>query len=125
MILFIEDDKLLASILIEKCKKEGLEILHVLDGENGFRAASEKKPDLILLDLLLPGIDGFEVLKRLKENLATKDIPVFVLSNLGEEEEKRQVMKMGAEDFLIKAHFDLVQIVSKIKERLAKKKQED
>ncbi|PIR71849.1 MAG: response regulator, partial [Candidatus Nealsonbacteria bacterium CG10_big_fil_rev_8_21_14_0_10_37_25] len=78
----------------------------------------EEKPDLVLLDLILPGIDGFEVLSKMKEDLALAQIPVIILSNLGQKEDVERGLKLGAVDYLIKAHFTPGEIIEKIKNAL-------
>lgn len=120
-ILIIEDDKFLRDLISQKLKKEGFGILEAVDGESGLRIVAEEHPDLILLDLILPGLDGFEVLKRLKQNAGTASIPVIVLSNLGQKEDMDRARAAGAEDFMVKAHFTPGEIVSKIKAILKKK----
>ena len=78
-------------------------------------------PNLVLLDLILPGIDGFEILKRIKNDKTTAQIPVIVLSNLGQKEDMERVVSLGAEDFMVKAHFTPGEIIAKIKSILKKK----
>ena len=115
IILIVEDDKFLRDLIAQKLTKEGYDILTAIDGEEGIKKIKEGKPDLILLDLILPGIDGFEVLSRMKgdENLAK--IPVIILSNLGQREEVERGLKLGVNDYMIKAHFTPREIIDKIK----------
>ena len=94
--------------------------LHTEILEEGFKKIREHKPDLILLDLILPGLDGFEILERLKDNPSTSGIPVLILSNLGQKDEIERGLKLGAIDFLVKAHFTPEEIVDKIKIALNK-----
>jgi len=115
-ILIIEDDKFLRELIARKLTGEGFDISEAVDGEDGIKKIKEEKPDLILLDLILPGIDGFEVLKKTKEDAATASIPVIILSNLGQREEVEKGLKLGAIDYLIKAHFTPGEIIEKIKE---------
>jgi DNA-binding response OmpR family regulator len=119
-ILIIEDDKFLRELISRKLIKEGYEIEEAIDGEEGIKKVPETMPDLILLDLILPGIDGFDVLTRIKEDPKTSLIPVVILSNLGQKDEVEKGLKLGAVDFLIKAHFTPEEIVEKIKTVLAK-----
>ncbi len=121
-ILIVEDDKFLRELIAKKLIKEGYEVEEAIDGEDGVRKAKKIMPDLILLDLILPGIDGFEVLKRIKEDEKTASIPVVILSNLGQKDEIEKGLNLGAVDFLIKAHFTPEEIVEKIKLVLAKNK---
>ena len=114
-ILIIEDDKFLRELISRKLKDEEFEIVEAVDGEEGLKKIKEEKPDLILLDLILPNIDGFEVLSRMKEDLKITAIPVIILSNLGQKEEVERGLKLGAADYLIKAHFTPGEIVEKIK----------
>ena len=115
-ILIVEDDTILRDLISQKLKKDNnYEIVEAVDGEEGLRKAKEEKPDIILLDLILPGIDGFGVLEQIKKDPEIAKIPVVILSNLGQKEEIEKGMKLGATDFLIKAHFTLSEIVKKIK----------
>lgn len=118
-ILIIEDEKTLRFLLAQILIEEGFDVEEVIDGEEGIKKLKEgSKPDLILLDLLLPGIDGYEVLSRIKRDLNYESIPVIILSNLGQKEEIEKGLKLGATDYLIKAHFTLQEIVEKIKKVL-------
>jgi DNA-binding response OmpR family regulator len=114
-ILIVEDDKFLRELISRKLQKEGYEIVQAADGEEGEKKIKETKPDLILLDLILPGIDGFEVLSRIKQDPTVAPIPVVILSNLGQKEEIEKGLKLGAVDYLVKAHFTPAEIVEKIK----------
>ncbi|PIZ89423.1 MAG: response regulator [Candidatus Nealsonbacteria bacterium CG_4_10_14_0_2_um_filter_37_10] len=117
-ILIVEDDKFLRELITQKLIKEGYEISEAIDGEEGIKKIKEEKPDLVLLDLILPGIDGFEVLSKMKEDLALAQIPVIILSNLGQKEDVERGLKLGAVDYLIKAHFTPGEIIEKIKNAL-------
>jgi len=114
-ILIIENDKFLRELIVSKLAKENYNVSEALDGEEGIKKIKEEKPDLALLDLILPGIDGFEVLSRIKDDSATASIPIIILSNLGQREETEKGMAMGATDYLIKAHFTPGEIIEKIK----------
>lgn len=119
-ILLIEDDKFLSHIMAKKLKMEGFEVTVAIDGEEALRAAREEKPRLVLLDLVLPGMDGFEVLKLFKKDPLLKDIPVFILSNLGQQDDVKKGFELGADGFLVKAQLEISQIVKKIKDILEK-----
>jgi DNA-binding response OmpR family regulator len=114
-ILIIEDDKFLRELIVQKLLKEGYDISEAIDGEEGIKKIKTEKPDLILLDLILPGIDGFEVLSRMKADEKLAKIPVIILSNLGQREEIERGLKLGANDYMIKAHFTPREIIDKIK----------
>lgn len=120
-ILIIEDDKFLRDLIVQKLQKEGFDVLEAADGEEGLKVLGEKKADLILLDLILPGLDGFEVLRRLKSDKNFSTIPIIVLSNLGQKEDMDRALSGGAEDFMVKAHFTPGEIIAKIKSVLKKK----
>lgn len=115
-ILIIEDDKFLRELIARKLVSENFDILEAVDGENGLKVLKENKPDLILLDLILPGIDGFEVLSKIKGDPSISSIPVIILSNLGQREDVERGLNLGAVDYLVKAHFTPNEIVGKIKE---------
>lgn len=114
-ILIIEDDKFLRELISQKLLKESYTVIEAIDGEDGVKKAQEEKPDLILLDLILPGIDGFEALERIKNNEITGEIPVIISSNLGQREDIERGLKIGASDFLVKAHHTPLEIIEKIK----------
>ena len=114
-ILVIEDDKFLRELIIRKLLDNGFVTVEAGNGEEGIKKVKEEKPDLILLGLILPSIDGFEVLSQIKKDENLKFIPVVILSNLGQKEEVEKGLKMGAIDYLIKAHFTLGEIIEKMK----------
>ena len=114
-ILIVEDDEFLRELISQKLVKEGYDIGSAIDGEEGVKKIKDEKPDLVLLDLILPGIDGFEVLTQMKEMPSTSSIPVIILSNLGQKEDIERGLKLGAADYLIKAHFTPGEIIEKIK----------
>jgi len=120
-ILFIEDESALQRTFEEALKDEGFEMISALDGETGLKMAKEKKPDLILLDLILPKIEGMEVLKKLKEDEKTKDIPVIVLTHLEELEKVEKAMELGAKAYLVKGEYSLDEVVERIKKVLGLK----
>ena len=115
-ILIIEDDKFLRELISQKLLKEGYDIIEAMDGEKGIEEVKKEKPDLILLDLILPGIDGFEILAKIKADPKISKIPVIILSNLGQKTDIQKGLEMGAVDYLIKAHFTPAEIVEKIRQ---------
>ena len=117
-ILFIEDEPTLQKAISQFLEKKGYEIKSALDGEIGIAMAKEFKPDLILLDLILPKKDGFEVLKEIKGNDEIKHIPVIVLTNLEGDTDIEKVLSFGATTYLVKANYELKEIVKKIEETL-------
>lgn len=114
-ILIIEDDKFLRELIARKLEREGYETAEAVDGEDGFKKIKTDKPDLVLLDLILPGIDGFEVLSKMKEDISLAQTPVIILSNLGQKEDVDRGLKLGAADYLIKAHFTPGEIIEKVR----------
>lgn len=114
-ILFIEDESALQKTFGEILTQEGFETISALDGEAGLRLAKDKKPDLILLDLVLPKIHGLEVLKELKEASETKDIPTIVLTNLEGVADVDKALELGATTYLVKTQYSLEELVEKIK----------
>ncbi len=120
-ILFVEDETALQKTFGDILKEEGYEIFTALDGEMGLRMAKEKKPDLILLDLILPKMDGFELLGNLKADPDTKDIPVIILTNLERVEDIEKALELGATTYLVKANYTLKEVVDKVKQVIEKK----
>jgi len=114
-ILIVEDDKFLRELITQKLTTEGYEVSEAIDGESGIKKVKEEKPNMILLDLILPGIDGFEVLSQIKEDPVLAQIPVVILSNLGQREDIEKGLKLGAQDYMVKAHFTPGEIIEKVK----------
>ena len=121
-ILIIEEDKFLLKLYSDKLQKEGFEVDTSLTGEEGLHKVSAEKPDLIILDLLLPRKNGFEILSELKLNPETKDIPVVILTNLGQESDRRKGMELGASAYLVKTDFSVNQLPEIVREQLLKAK---
>lgn len=119
-ILLVEDDSFLLGMYATKFELEGFKVIIAEDGEKAVRAALKELPDIILLDIILPKLSGFEVLKKLKQDPATAEIPVILLTNLSQKDEVEKGIKMGAEDYLIKAHFMPSEIAEKVKKVLNK-----
>ena len=117
-ILFIEDETALQKTLSAVMEQAGHTVVNAYDGEKGLELAQEAAPDLILLDLILPKMDGFSVLEKLKGDEKTKSIPVIVLTNLESVDDVEKVIGLGATTYLVKANYDLDDIAGKINEVL-------
>jgi DNA-binding response OmpR family regulator len=117
-ILIIEDDPFLSEMYATKLKQAGFEVEAAFDGQEGLKKTKEDKPDLVLLDIVLPKMDGFEVLEKIKKDEAIREIPVVLLTNLGEKNEVEKGLKIGADEYIIKAHFTPSAVVAKVKEIL-------
>lgn len=120
-VLLVEDEPLLIDLYSEAFENEGFNLVVADDGNVGLKKANDL-PDLILLDILLPGMNGFEVLSRLKKNAKTKDIPVIVLTNLGSEQtdkDKRLALSLGAVDYLVKSYHTPEELAAIITKRLS------
>ena len=120
-ILIIEDDQSLVKIINEALDAEKFKTVLALEVDEGLDKAILENPDLIVLDILLPGQSGFTCLRNLKNNRKTKDIPVIILSNLGQAEEIREALKLGAVDYLVKADFTIDEVIKKILKHSRKK----
>ena len=108
----------MSNIYQKKFEMEGFKVSLAENGEVGLDAAKKKKPDIILLDILMPKMDGFAVLKELKKDDSVKDIPVILLTNLGQKDDVEKGLEMGAVDYLIKAHFKPSETVAKVRKAL-------
>ncbi len=117
-VLLVEDDVFLANIYEKKFDLEGFKTSVADNGEKGLAEAKRKQPDIILLDILLPKLDGFAVLAKLKADPATKQIPVILLTNLGQKDDVEKGLESGAADYLIKAHFKPSEVVDKVRKVL-------
>ena len=117
-ILLIEDDPFLLDIYTTKLAKSGFRVETAIDGQIGLEKLKEKKFDLLILDIVLPHIDGWQILKEIKKNKKLEDLKIFIFSNLGQKEEVEKGFKMGATKYFIKAHFIPSEIVKEVKEVL-------
>jgi DNA-binding response OmpR family regulator len=114
-ILIVEDDVFLADLYKTKFTLEGFKVAVAYDGEKGLEMVKKNQPDIVLLDLVLPKLSGFEILKEMKQDNKTKDLPVMLLTNLSQKADVEKGLKLGANDYLIKAHFMPSEVVDKIK----------
>ena len=122
-IVLVEDDALLGKLITKKLISAGYEISIAVDGESGLSSIREKSPDLVLLDLVLPNMDGFEILKRLKSNPATNKIPVIIISNLNQKEDMNRCFQLGASEYIVKAFFTSGEILEMIEKFINKEKE--
>ena len=120
-ILIIEDDHFLSSILKSRLEKESFKVLQAFDGNEGLEVLKNKHPELILLDLILPGVSGFEVLETLGADPATSDIPVIVVSNLGQEADIQKAKELGAVDYYVKVRTSIDDLAKVAKNLIAKR----
>lgn len=121
-VMLVEDDSFLREICSKKLQKEGYTVYEATDGSEALEGVGGVEPDIVLLDIILPAIDGFQILNGIRnhENKKVKDVPVIMLSNLGQDDDIKKAMDMGANDYLVKAHFTTEEIVGKIKGLLGK-----
>lgn len=119
-ILVVEDDKFLQKILVTKFVKEGFDVRAASDGEEAMQALLAATPDIVLLDLILPKMSGFDVLTEVKTSPKLKHLPVVILSNLGQEEDIIRAREIGATEFLVKADHSISEVVQRVKEIYAR-----
>jgi len=120
-VLVVEDDELMASLLSEKLRKAGFAVDLAIDGESALGKVEKGLPDIILLDLILPGMHGFDFLAKIKKDEKTKEVPVIILSNLGSRDEVQKGLRLGADDYLIKANVLIDEVITKVRNTLKKK----
>ncbi|TAN58027.1 response regulator [Patescibacteria group bacterium] len=113
-ILLIEDDSFLRELMSEKLRNAGYNVIEAADGNDGLKKIQTENPSLVLLDLILPGIDGFDLLREFRKELKI-EVPIIVLSNLGNKDDIDRVMAAGANDYLIKAHFTPTDVLERMK----------
>ncbi len=121
-ILLVEDEEILADVMQEKLVEAKFTVDLATDGEMALQKAAHSHPDLIMLDLLLPKKDGFEVLRELKADAKLKNIPVVVLSNLGQDEEIKKALQLGAVDYMVKTQHPINEVIEKVKALILKGK---
>ncbi|MFA6391818.1 MAG: response regulator [Patescibacteria group bacterium] len=120
-ILLIEDDKMLLEMYTAKFTREGFEIETAENGSDGLKAARNAKPDMILLDIIMPKLDGFATLKEIRKDENIKDVPVILLTNLGQDQDIQKGKDLGADDYFVKANHTPTEIVEKVQDLLKKK----
>jgi DNA-binding response OmpR family regulator len=123
-ILFVEDEQAVQKTFGESLSNAGYEVVSALNGEIGFDLAKKEKPDLILLDLILPKVHGLEVLERLKKDKETKNIPVIILTNIEGAEEVDKALELGAIAYLVKTAYHLDELLGKVKGILEGRKEQ-
>jgi CheY-like chemotaxis protein len=119
-ILIIEDEEIINELLAKKLTREGYEVFITRNGNEGMAAIKKEKPDLILLDIVMPEMDGFEVMEQIQKNEDIKNIPIIIISNSGQPVELEKAKKLGARDWLIKTEFDPQEVVDKIAKQIGK-----
>ena len=117
-ILLVEDDKILSNMYQIKLSHAGYEIQTAENGEDGLKLMKSFHPDIVLMDLMMPIMDGFEALKKAKADPEIKDIPIIILTNLSQKEDAEKTLKTGAIDFIIKSDLTPTQVLEKIKSHL-------
>lgn len=120
-IVLVEDDTFLSGMYVTKLTLEGFNVQLATDGEEAVRQIKAVVPDIVLLDIVLPKKDGFHVLEEIKADDSTKHIPVILLTNLGQKDDVDRGLKLGAKDYLIKAHFMPSEVVEKVKQTIQSK----
>jgi two-component system, sensor histidine kinase ChiS len=119
-IALLEDDEILSKVLKEELTDAGFAVSHASDGEVGLKMIQNERPALILLDVLMPKKTGFEVLHELKNSPATRDIPVIMLTMLGQDEDIKKGFQLGANDYFVKSQHAVAEICDKVKEFFSK-----
>lgn len=118
-ILIAEDEKDIRELIKRKLEQEGFLVLEAETGKETLEIVNKQNPEVVLLDIIMPEIDGFEILKQIKSNPKTKNIKTIILSNLGQDSDIQKGKELGAEDYIIKANFTLDEIVKKINNLLS------
>jgi len=118
VLLIVEDDLALAKALVGKFSSENFDLLEAKNGQEGLEMTLSKKPDLILLDIVMPRMDGISMLKELRQDDWGKDVPVIILSNLADAQNKPEIIQENVVDYLIKTDWSLEDIVKKVKDTL-------
>jgi len=115
-IVLVEDDKILSKVVYEELSDAGFDVSNAYDGEEALKVIQSAKPDLILLDLVLPKKHGFDVLEQLKQSPDTKEIPVIIITMLGSDDDIKKGIQLGADDYIVKAQHAVAEIVEKVSE---------
>ena len=119
-ILLVEDEEIMINLLQKKLKQEGYEVSVAKDGEEGLKLMKELGPDLILLDIIMPKMGGFEVMEEMNKDPKLQKIPVVVISNSGQPVELDKAQRLGARDWLVKTEFDPQEVIDKVVKQIGK-----
>ena len=119
--MIVEDDAMILDMYVHKFEQEGFEVVHLNRGDGAVELAEQERPRILLLDIIMPGLDGFAVLEGLKANAKTKSIPVLMLTNLGQDEDKARGTNLGAAGYIVKANLTPGEVVKKVREFFVKK----
>lgn len=119
-VLIVEDDPMILDMYVHKFQQEGFTVVSHDRGDGAIDIALSENPDIILLDVIMPGLDGFAVLESLRQNPKTKDVRVIMLTNLGQDEDKEKGMKLGALGYIVKSSKTPAEVVKEVRNYLAK-----
>ena len=114
-IVLVEDDEILSKVIEEELEEAGFKVYLATDGKKGLEAVKNKKPDLVLLDLMLPEMHGFEVLENIKKSPEVENTPVIILTMLGSDDDIKKGLKLGAHDYIVKSQHAVGEIVDEVK----------
>lgn len=117
-ILIVEDEKPLKMTLKRKFESEGFKVIEASDGEEGLKVTEKEKPDLILLDIVMPVMDGMTMLKKLRQEKFGQDMPVILLTNLADTSDVNKAMDLGVFDYLVKSNWEIAEVIRKVREKL-------
>ncbi|MBU1558071.1 response regulator, partial [Patescibacteria group bacterium] len=120
-IILIEDDVILSRVIGEELGEAGFDVVFAFEGSEGLILSESQKPDLVLLDLMLPGMNGLDILKKFKKDPSVKNIPIIILTMLGNESDIKKGLELGAEDYIVKSQNAIGEIVDKVKDFTVKK----
>lgn len=119
-IALVEDDEILSKVIFEELKEAGFSVSQAFNGEDGLKIIKSEKPDLVLLDVIMPKMNGFQVLEELKKSMELKTIPIIMLTMLGGDDDIKKGIQMGANDYIVKSQHAVSEIVDKVKEFFSK-----
>ncbi|MBD3208043.1 MAG: response regulator [Candidatus Nealsonbacteria bacterium] len=121
-VLLVEDEKIMINLLEKKLSQEGYDVSVATNGEDGLKQVKEMKPDVVLLDIIMPKMGGFEVMEKMNDDSELAKIPVIIISNSGQPVELGKAKELGAKDWLIKTEFDPQEVIRKVKKQIGEAK---